>query len=174
MIKEPALGLQAETLLLLVPGFVVLKPIKHVLSFDLPEPTQLCGDILDLEGRGSASPVLVQLLQHHQLLRRRAPPTTLQPPSTYTYMYTYACLLMLLLLDTIHDDDIYVYILRTCWDGKVFKNGRPDHLSTCAVGVNGVIWTNFDFITTLHTPHFLLRDLDRERGYYAWKEDVTL
>nr|GLL43050.1 hypothetical protein Itr_chr12CG28360 [Ipomoea trifida] len=56
-----------------VPSFVVLKPVKHILGFNLPIKRQMGSYGSDLKRIGVSQSSPIKLLQHHQLLRRRTP-----------------------------------------------------------------------------------------------------
>lgn len=61
-------------LLLSLPSFVVLKPVKDVFALDLPELTKLSRDLFDLLGIWSSHSSPVQRLQYPYLLLRWIPP----------------------------------------------------------------------------------------------------
>lgn len=56
MVTFTLLGLDPSPALLTLAGLVVLEPVEDVLPFDLAEPPELGGDVLDLVGGGGARP----------------------------------------------------------------------------------------------------------------------
>lgn len=56
--------------------FVVLKPIKHILAFDLAVVAELGGDVLDLLRIGSPHSSPIKRLQYPNLFLRGIPPRT--------------------------------------------------------------------------------------------------
>lgn len=63
--------------LLPFPGFVVLKPIKNVLTLDLAIKAQLSGDLLNLVSARSPKPGPEQVGQNFNLFGGRVPPPAL-------------------------------------------------------------------------------------------------
>lgn len=63
-------------LFLPLPRLVILKPVKHVLSFYVTVRLEPSGDLLYLFGAGCPYPLPVQVFEHAYLFLRRIPPRT--------------------------------------------------------------------------------------------------
>lgn len=59
--------------LLSVSGLVILKPVEHILAFNLSIEREMGCDLLDLGSVGSSGPSSVHLFKDHQLLGCWAP-----------------------------------------------------------------------------------------------------
>jgi len=66
--------IKLPTQLLAVSSLVVLKPIEHILAFNLSIQRKMGSNMLNLSGIGSLKPISINLLQNHHLLGGRTPP----------------------------------------------------------------------------------------------------
>ena len=60
-------------LLLPLPGFMILEPVKDVFALDVAIISEPCSDLLNLLSSWGSQPLLVQALQHVYLLLRWIP-----------------------------------------------------------------------------------------------------
>lgn len=64
---------QLPSKLLPLSCFMVLKPVKHILAFNLSKMRKMGSDVLNLWSIRSSNSTPIHFLQNHQLLRRWAP-----------------------------------------------------------------------------------------------------
>lgn len=73
---EEAIDISHVLLLLLLslPGFVILKPVKHILTLNMAKCLEPARYLLNLLGTGCSYSLPIQTLKHIYLLLRRVPP----------------------------------------------------------------------------------------------------